>query len=57
MSVTKKIKESFWFAKDCIQRGLCYTIPLCGYKLMVDCHASDLKVRVRFPLPAPQRSI
>lgn len=24
-----------------------------GYNLMVECHASDLIVRVRFPLAAP----
>ena len=26
---------------------------LCGYSLMAESHASDLVVRVRFPLPAP----
>ena len=30
-----------------------YIIIICGYNLMVECHASDLIVRVRFPLPAP----
>ena len=26
---------------------------MCGYNLVVECHASDLVARVRFPLPAP----
>lgn len=26
-----------------------------GYNLMVECHASDLIVRVRFPLAAPKK--
>ena len=26
---------------------------LCGYNLVVECHASDLVARVRFSLPAP----
>ena len=29
--------------------------PICGYNLVVECNASDLVARVRFPLPAPQK--
>ena len=29
---------------------------LCGYNLVVECNASDLVARVRFPLPAPPKS-
>ena len=29
----------------------------CGYNLVVECHASDLIARVRFPLPAPNNII
>ena len=33
---------------------ICLTfIIFCGYNLVVECHASDLIARVRFPLPAP----
>lgn len=27
---------------------------ICRYNLVVECHASDLVARVRFPLPAPR---
>lgn len=29
---------------------------LCGYNLVVECHASDLVARVRFSLPAPYKN-
>lgn len=36
---------------------LCYNKKcnknICGYNLVVECHASDLIARVRFSLPAP----
>ena len=30
---------------------------MCGYNLVVECHASDLIARVRFSLPAPLSKI
>ena len=30
---------------------------ICRYNLVVECHASDLVARVRFPLPAPLSKI
>ena len=32
-----------------------YTKYICRYNLVVECHASDLTARVRFPLPAPKK--
>ncbi len=34
-----------------------YYIVICGYNLVVECHASDLIARVRFSLPAPLSKI
>ena len=34
-----------------------YCIVICGYNLVVECHASDLIARVRFSLPAPKNLI
>ena len=36
---------------------LSYFNRICGYNLVVECHASDLIARVRFPLPAPLSKI